>query len=73
MMDVFLYMDISSITLFVKAEAITKISGAIGSSNGHHAVVLRVAEQYVEAFGNIAKTGTTSNFNSRLKDPFTFS
>lgn len=51
------------------AEAITKISGAIGSSNGHHAVVLRVAEQYVEAFGNIAKTGTTMLLPAAADNP----
>merc|ERR1719499_899558 len=41
------------------AEAIRKISSAIGEQNGNNAVQLRVAEQYVQAFGNIAKTGTT--------------
>jgi len=51
------------------AEAITKISGAIGSSNGHHAVSLRVAEQYVEAFGNIAKAGTTMLLPAAADNP----
>jgi len=41
------------------ATAIRKLATAISSKGGQHAVSLRVAEQYVGAFGNIAKAGNT--------------
>eukprot|EP01025_Chloroclados_australasicus_P064950 TRINITY_DN8772_c0_g2_i1.p2 TRINITY_DN8772_c0_g2~~TRINITY_DN8772_c0_g2_i1.p2 ORF type:complete len:430 (-),score=59.60 TRINITY_DN8772_c0_g2_i1:650-1939(-) len=46
-----------------QAEATSKglrlISQALLSKGGNEAAVLRVAERYIEAFGNIAKTGNT--------------
>jgi regulator of protease activity HflC (stomatin/prohibitin superfamily) len=41
------------------AQAIEKIGAAIQTSGGMEAVNLKVAEQYVTAFGNIAKQGNT--------------
>ncbi|KAI5788534.1 protein QmcA [Peziza echinospora] len=41
------------------AQAIAKIGQAIQSSGGMEAVNLKVAEQYVNAFGNLAKAGNT--------------
>lgn len=42
-----------------KAQAIKMVSTAIGQQNGKHAVSYNVAEQYVAAFSNLAKTGNT--------------
>jgi regulator of protease activity HflC (stomatin/prohibitin superfamily) len=41
------------------AQAIQKIALSIQSAGGMEAVNLKVAEQYVNAFGNLAKTGNT--------------
>jgi regulator of protease activity HflC (stomatin/prohibitin superfamily) len=41
------------------SQAIQKIAAAIQSNGGMEAVNLKVAEQYVTAFGNLAKQGTT--------------
>ncbi|OLL30650.1 paraslipin [Burkholderia sp. SRS-W-2-2016] len=41
------------------AQAIQKIAAAIQSNGGMDAVNLKVAEQYVNAFSNLAKQGTT--------------
>ncbi|CBW75043.1 Membrane protease family, stomatin/prohibitin homologs [Mycetohabitans rhizoxinica HKI 454] len=41
------------------AQAIQKIADAIQSRGGMDAVNLKVAEQYVSAFGNLAKQGNT--------------
>ncbi|WP_206952048.1 SPFH domain-containing protein [Trinickia acidisoli] len=41
------------------AQAIQKIAQAIQSTGGMDAVNLKVAEQYVSAFGNLAKAGNT--------------
>lgn len=41
------------------AESIRLIADAIGSPGGERAIALRVAEEYVGAFGNIAKQGNT--------------
>ncbi|GAB2883782.1 SPFH domain-containing protein [Paraburkholderia jirisanensis] len=41
------------------AQAIQKIAAAIQSNGGMEAVNLKVAEQYVNAFGNVAKQGNT--------------
>ncbi|SMG07576.1 SPFH domain-containing protein [Paraburkholderia susongensis] len=41
------------------AQAIQKIAAAIQSNGGMEAVNLKVAEQYVNAFANLAKQGTT--------------
>lgn len=41
------------------AESIRLIADAIGSPGGERAIALKVAEEYVGAFGNIAKQGNT--------------
>lgn len=41
------------------AESIVKIAQAIENKNGSDAVSMTVAEKYVEAFGRMAKEGTT--------------
>lgn len=49
--------------IVVKAEAtargISALAHAIGGKNGKEAVALRIAEQYVGAFGQLAQKGTT--------------
>ncbi len=40
-------------------EGITKVAAAITAQGGTDAVALRIAEQYVSAFAQLAKTGTT--------------
>lgn len=41
------------------AHGIEKVAEAIGNKGGQEAVALRVAEQYVDAFGKLAKTNNT--------------
>ena len=41
------------------AEALRQIAAAIGLPGGHDAVNLKVAEQYVHAFGELAKTNNS--------------
>lgn len=41
------------------AQGIEKVAEAIGRANGRDAVSMTVAEKYVEAFGKMAKEGTT--------------
>ena len=50
------------------AEGIRRIAEAIQSPGGHDAVNLRVAEQYITQFGNIAKTTNTVVLPSNLAD-----
>jgi regulator of protease activity HflC (stomatin/prohibitin superfamily) len=50
------------------AEAIQKVAQAIQSPGGMDAVNLKVAEQYVEAFGNVAKEGNTLILPGNLAD-----
>ncbi|MBL4710243.1 MAG: paraslipin [Flavobacteriales bacterium] len=50
------------------AEGISKIAAAIQNKGGYEAVNLRVAEQYIEQFGNIAKEGNTIIIPSNLTD-----
>jgi regulator of protease activity HflC (stomatin/prohibitin superfamily) len=50
------------------AQAIRKIADAIQATGGMEAVNLKVAEQYVNAFGNIAKTGNTLIVPANLSD-----
>ena len=50
------------------AEGITKIAQAIQAPGGYEAVNLRVAEQYIEQFGNLAKEGNTLILPSDLTD-----
>lgn len=50
------------------AQAIEKIGAAIQTAGGMEAVNLKVAEQYVNAFGNIAKQGNTLIVPGNLSD-----
>ncbi|HZZ12511.1 MAG TPA: SPFH domain-containing protein [Paraburkholderia sp.] len=50
------------------SQAIQKIAAAIQSDGGMEAVNLKVAEQYVNAFGNLAKQGTTLIVPGNLAD-----
>ncbi|MDR5854353.1 SPFH/Band 7/PHB domain protein [Caballeronia sp. LZ062] len=50
------------------AQAIEKIGAAIQSAGGMDAVNLKVAEQYVGAFANIAKTGNTLIVPGNMSD-----
>lgn len=51
------------------ASSVEALAAAIGSANGTAAVQMRVAEQYIEAFGRIAKAGTTVLLPSGVADP----
>ncbi|CAI5743469.1 unnamed protein product [Hyaloperonospora brassicae] len=51
------------------AEAIQRLSNVIQETGGRDAVALQVAEKYVDAFGNIAKEGTTVLLPSNVNDP----
>jgi regulator of protease activity HflC (stomatin/prohibitin superfamily) len=50
------------------AQAITQVASAIQSPGGMDAVNLKVAEKYVEAFGNVAKEGNTLILPGNLAD-----
>ncbi|SAL53200.1 SPFH domain-containing protein [Caballeronia humi] len=50
------------------AQAIAKVGAAIQSGGGMEAVNLKIAEQYVGAFGNIAKQGNTLIVPGNLSD-----
>ncbi len=50
------------------AQAIRQVAEAINSPGGISAVNLKVAEQYVAAFANLAKTGNTLIVPSNLSD-----
>lgn len=50
------------------AEGISRIAQAIESPGGSQAVNLRIAEQYVKEFGNLAKTNNTLIIPSNLSD-----
>jgi regulator of protease activity HflC (stomatin/prohibitin superfamily) len=50
------------------AEGILKIAGAIQVPGGYQAVQLRVAEQYLAQFGNLAKAGNTLVVPATLSD-----
>lgn len=50
------------------AEGVRAIAGAIKSDGGDEAVQLRVAEQYIETFGNLAKQGNSLIIPSNLSD-----
>ncbi|MEA3121572.1 MAG: hypothetical protein QOH33_1127, partial [Paraburkholderia sp.] len=50
------------------SEAIRKIAEAMQSKGGMDAVNLKVAEQYVIAFGNLAKAGNTLIVPGNLSD-----
>jgi regulator of protease activity HflC (stomatin/prohibitin superfamily) len=50
------------------AEGIRRVAEAINEPGGFQAVQLRVAEQYITQFGNLAKTGNTLIVPSTLSD-----
>ena len=50
------------------AEGIRKVAEAIAAPGGHEAVQLRVAEQYVQQFGNLAKANNTVILPATLSD-----
>jgi regulator of protease activity HflC (stomatin/prohibitin superfamily) len=50
------------------AEGIASVARAIGAEGGFEAVQLRVAEQYITQFGQIAKAGNTLVIPSNLAD-----
>jgi regulator of protease activity HflC (stomatin/prohibitin superfamily) len=50
------------------AEGIRKVAEAIQGPGGYQAVQLRVAEQYIAEFGNLAKTGNTLILPATLSD-----
>jgi regulator of protease activity HflC (stomatin/prohibitin superfamily) len=50
------------------AEGIRKVASAIQAPGGYEAVQLRVAEQYITEFGNLAKKGNTLIIPATLSD-----
>jgi regulator of protease activity HflC (stomatin/prohibitin superfamily) len=50
------------------SEGIRRVAEAIEAPGGYEAVQLRVAEQYITQFGNLAKTGTTLIVPANLTD-----
>ena len=50
------------------AEGIRRIAASIQAPGGFQAMQLRVAEQYIQQFGNLAKAGTTLVVPSNLSD-----
>jgi regulator of protease activity HflC (stomatin/prohibitin superfamily) len=50
------------------AEGIRRVAEAIGAPGGFEAVQLRVAEQYIREFGNLAKAGNTMILPASLTD-----
>jgi regulator of protease activity HflC (stomatin/prohibitin superfamily) len=50
------------------AEGIREVAEAIGAPGGVEAVQLRVAEQYIREFGNLAKTGNTMIIPANVTD-----
>jgi regulator of protease activity HflC (stomatin/prohibitin superfamily) len=50
------------------ASAVRTVAAAIGAEGGLQAANLKVAEQYIAAFGNLAKTGNTLIVPSNLTD-----
>lgn len=51
------------------AQAIEKVAASIREHGGEKAVSMNIAEKYVEAFGNVAKEGTTVLLPSNTNDP----
>jgi regulator of protease activity HflC (stomatin/prohibitin superfamily) len=54
------------------ANAVRQVAAAIGEEGGMLAANLKVAEKYVEAFANLAKTGNTLIVPANLTDVSTF-
>jgi len=50
------------------ADGLRKVAEALRMPGGHEAMQLRIAEQYVTAFGNLAKSGTSMIVPANLTD-----
>lgn len=50
------------------AEGLKKVASSLQSEGGHEAMQLRIAENYIEQFGNLAKAGNTFVLPSNLTD-----
>lgn len=50
------------------AEGLARVAQAVSAAGGHEAMQLRIAEQYVEQFGRIAKEGNTLVVPASLSD-----
>ena len=50
------------------AEAIERLAAAISNENGEKAVALKIAEQYIEQFGHLAKAGNTVIIPNNVND-----
>jgi len=50
------------------AGAVRAVAGAIGAEGGQQAANLKIAEQYIAAFSNLAKTGNTLIVPSNMAD-----
>lgn len=50
------------------AEGLKKVASALQNAGGHEAMQLRIAENYIEQFGNLAKEGNTFVLPSNLTD-----
>ncbi len=56
-------------SLMLAAEGILRTAKAINSAGGHAAVSLKIAEQYVAAFGKLAQKGNTVLLPANVGDP----
>ena len=50
------------------AEGLRRVANAVTDDGGSEAMQLRIAEQYIQEFGNLAKTGTTYVVPANLGD-----
>jgi regulator of protease activity HflC (stomatin/prohibitin superfamily) len=50
------------------AEGLRRIAAALREEGGHHAMELRIAEQYIEQFGRLARAGNTLVLPASLTD-----
>jgi regulator of protease activity HflC (stomatin/prohibitin superfamily) len=50
------------------AEGLRQVAGALRAEGGHEAMQLRIAEQYVAEFGNLARAGNTFVIPANLSD-----
>ena len=50
------------------AEGLRRVADALQTTGGDRAMQLRIAEQYIEEFGRLAKTGNTFVVPANLSD-----
>ena len=50
------------------AEGLRRVANAVTDEGGSEAMQLRIAEQYIEEFGSLAKTGNTFVVPANLAD-----